>query len=357
MTEETASFVVGKTAYPIPVSLARLLRRVEGADKSWRPELETVLEWLGKPENTPPATPPQWEQVEVFGHQKHVGIVTEIEELGSRFLRIDVPAYTYQRRRYSARVVKVSPAAIFRRIACSEAEAQTRLGYQTNLFDGEPLPGLLVEEARHRLGPTSDRAADLLGMPREEYAAIERCAVDIGAERAQQIIADLAAAWVAAKAADHKERNTPPPGYKVERIDDDRDDGPVWCWRYQDESSSEFGTYEEAVDDAWESHRDAMNDEVPSNATAEAPAAEDIERLDVSWSEPPAGYYVDWVPDDEDDPEGPGEWVWGTAVDANGNNAERRSQIAERHQLGEAETREEAVAACWREENAGVTSG
>ena len=246
---------------------------------------EAALKLLEQHGN-PPA--PQWEQVEVFGHQKHVGIVTEIEDLGACFLRIDVPAYVYQRRRYSARVVKVGAAAIFRRIACTEAEAQTRLGYQTNLFEGEPLPGLLVEEARVRLGGyslTSDRAADLLGMPREEYAAIERCEPMMTVEGAHQIIADLAAAWAL------NDRTDPPPGYRIMRVDDYRDAGreQVWRWFHQDKNCGDFRSRGDVVAAAWQYH-DAMNDKVPSNATAEAPAAEDIERL--GFSKPPPGYEV-----------------------------------------------------------------
>lgn len=294
MIEETAEFRIGETLYTVPLSLARALRRQEGKDKSWRPELEAALAWIegdqrSEPESMSTATPPQWEQVEVFGHQKHVGIVTEIEELGAKFLCINVPEYVYQRRRYSARPVKIGPAAIFRRMPCTEAEAQTRLSYQTNLFDGEPLPGLLVEEARVRLGGyslTSDRAADLLGMPREEYAAIERCEPMMTVEGAHQLIADLAAAWVAAKVAN---RTDPPPGYSISW----NSTYGIFIWHFQDEVGNGSTNREDAIADAWE-HHDAMNDdEVPSNATAEAPAAEGIERLD--FSKPPPGYTVAWL--------------------------------------------------------------
>lgn len=34
---------------------------------------------------------PKWAAVEIFGHRKHVGRITEVEQFGSKMLRIDVP--------------------------------------------------------------------------------------------------------------------------------------------------------------------------------------------------------------------------------------------------------------------------
>jgi hypothetical protein len=43
----------------------------------------------GNGKDTAPA--PYWARVEVFGHRRHVGIVSEVEQFGSKTLRIDVP--------------------------------------------------------------------------------------------------------------------------------------------------------------------------------------------------------------------------------------------------------------------------
>lgn len=37
------------------------------------------------------SAPQQWAIVEIFGHRRHVGIVSEAEQYGSKMLRIDVP--------------------------------------------------------------------------------------------------------------------------------------------------------------------------------------------------------------------------------------------------------------------------
>jgi len=35
---------------------------------------------------------PSWAVVEIFGHRRHVGLVSEVEQYGAKMLRIDVPA-------------------------------------------------------------------------------------------------------------------------------------------------------------------------------------------------------------------------------------------------------------------------
>lgn len=55
--------------------------------------------------------PPSWEKVEVCGHTSHVGLVTEVEELGARCLRVDVPAYVDHGRRYAARTILLDSTA------------------------------------------------------------------------------------------------------------------------------------------------------------------------------------------------------------------------------------------------------
>jgi hypothetical protein len=34
---------------------------------------------------------PMWAKVEIFGHRKHFGRVTEVEQFGTKMLRVDVP--------------------------------------------------------------------------------------------------------------------------------------------------------------------------------------------------------------------------------------------------------------------------
>lgn len=143
-----------------------------------------------------------WENVEVYGHTNHVGRVREVRELGRRFLRVDVPEYVHHRRRYPARSVRLAPGAIFRRTLLARDEAQKKLAYQTDIVAGEALPGLKIEEARARLGGFDlhrERAAQMLGIDVEVYEAIEQCTIAVTEERAQEIIADLAAAWLTYK--------------------------------------------------------------------------------------------------------------------------------------------------------------
>lgn len=53
---------------------------------------KALADWLNgaTPENT---APPDaiWACVEIFGHRKHYGRVTEVEKFGTKMLRIDVP--------------------------------------------------------------------------------------------------------------------------------------------------------------------------------------------------------------------------------------------------------------------------
>lgn len=42
-------------------------------------------------ETQPEATPDEYAIVEVFGHRRHAGRITEIERFGAKMLRIDIP--------------------------------------------------------------------------------------------------------------------------------------------------------------------------------------------------------------------------------------------------------------------------
>lgn len=48
--------------------------------------------WLDEatPSDSAPA-PQQWACVEIFGHRKHYGRITEVEKFGAKMLRVDVP--------------------------------------------------------------------------------------------------------------------------------------------------------------------------------------------------------------------------------------------------------------------------
>lgn len=68
---------------------------------SSREDLAHTMSELPPGEETIPATrvteeaettaAPQWAIVEIFGHRRHVGVVSEAEQFGSKMLRIDVP--------------------------------------------------------------------------------------------------------------------------------------------------------------------------------------------------------------------------------------------------------------------------
>jgi hypothetical protein len=54
---------------------------------------EHVAGWFD--DATPAADPPgarQWACVEIFGHRKHYGRISEVEKFGAKFLRVDVPS-------------------------------------------------------------------------------------------------------------------------------------------------------------------------------------------------------------------------------------------------------------------------
>jgi hypothetical protein len=56
------------------------------------PAAERVASWLdgSAPSDTKPADQ-TWACVEIFGHRKHYGRVTEVEKFGAKMLRVDVP--------------------------------------------------------------------------------------------------------------------------------------------------------------------------------------------------------------------------------------------------------------------------
>lgn len=45
----------------------------------------------GAMESAAPPPEPFWAKVEIFGHRKHFGRVSEVEQFGTKMLRIDVP--------------------------------------------------------------------------------------------------------------------------------------------------------------------------------------------------------------------------------------------------------------------------
>ena len=51
--------------------------------------------WLtdATPSNAGPA-PEMWAQVEIFGHRRHYGRISEVERFGAKLLRVDVPIAT-----------------------------------------------------------------------------------------------------------------------------------------------------------------------------------------------------------------------------------------------------------------------
>jgi len=208
-----------------------------------------------------------WEAVEVMGHQLHIGRTSEVEQLGKQFLRIAVPAYVHDRMQYVGRVFTLAPGAIFRRTALSEAEARARLGRQTNGDLGMPLPGRRLDDARINLGGYDlppHRAAELLGLEPAEYQSIASCTTELSESRADELIAD--AAWSRIDTADARDlRGDHHHADDMAVADEDGD--------YMDDDGDE-------------------DDDCPSDATAEAPAAEGIERLD--YTKAPRGYRIDF---------------------------------------------------------------
>lgn len=56
------------------------------------PVVERTAAWLddaGTVASEP--TPQQWACVEIFGHRKHYGRITEVEKFGAKMLRVDTP--------------------------------------------------------------------------------------------------------------------------------------------------------------------------------------------------------------------------------------------------------------------------
>lgn len=85
----------------------------------------------------------KWGVVEVFGHQRHAGILREVERYGAKMCEIETPAWERTRRSYQWRdgaewereiverhgavTFRLGGAAIFREVECSEDEARAVL--------------------------------------------------------------------------------------------------------------------------------------------------------------------------------------------------------------------------------------
>jgi hypothetical protein len=56
------------------------------------PAIDRTADWLNGSQPTEPDTQPAtWACVEIFGHRKHYGRISEVEKFGAKFLRVDVP--------------------------------------------------------------------------------------------------------------------------------------------------------------------------------------------------------------------------------------------------------------------------
>lgn len=119
---------------------------------------------------------PVWEIVEVFGHTKHVGMVTREWESGQEWIVVRSPEYVEHRRWYPWKTVRLSPRAIFRREQVDEARALRHLRYQTRSMDeGVDLPAARLASARDALRITREDAAKVVGLSITSYTAIEDC--------------------------------------------------------------------------------------------------------------------------------------------------------------------------------------
>ncbi|MBL9102144.1 MAG: hypothetical protein JNL82_14365 [Myxococcales bacterium] len=141
------------------------------------------------------------------------------------------------------------------------------------------------------------------------------------------------AAEVARRNEGHRRQTTDPEGYALHMHGANEygfvtPDGQVYGWWY---------TASTARAHAWDHAAGDRDDEY----LARGPLAE-LKPPDPAQtrSEPPEGYYVDFLPEDDDDPEGRGEWVWGIYDDTvNGDD--------KKVELGSEETEVEAIAAAW----------
>ncbi len=70
----------------------------------------------------PPPPSAEWAVVEILGHRRHVGRVTEIERFGAKFLRVDVPNRG-DPAAHGWTTIDYAPASIFSIKATSEADA------------------------------------------------------------------------------------------------------------------------------------------------------------------------------------------------------------------------------------------
>lgn len=159
-----------------------------------------------------PAAAPVWEIVEVFGHTKHVGMVTREWESGQEWIVVQSPEYVDHRRWYPWKTVRLSPRAIFRREQVDEARALRHLPYQTRSTDeGVDLPAARLASARDALRITREDAAKVVGLSITSYTAIEDCIE----ESDDAMIDDLVG-----RLLDHYQRQVEAGGLTIKQEDD-----------------------------------------------------------------------------------------------------------------------------------------
>ena len=155
---------------------------------------------------------PVWEIIEVFGHTKHVGMVTLEWASGQEWIVVQSPEYVEHRRWYPWKTVRLSPRAIFRREQVDEARALRHLRYQTRSTDeGVDLPAARLASARDALRITREDAAKVVGLSITSYTAIEDCIE----ESDDAMIDDLVG-----RLLDHYQRQVEAGGLTIKQEDD-----------------------------------------------------------------------------------------------------------------------------------------
>jgi len=104
-------------------------------------------ETAAAPQTEDAAPAPYWAVVEIFGHRRHVGIVCEAEQFGTKLLRIDVPgtvAETIEATFFygGASIFGITPITEERGLAelarMRQMQAPARLGVRHDFDDDDP---------------------------------------------------------------------------------------------------------------------------------------------------------------------------------------------------------------------------
>ncbi len=113
----------------------------------------------------------RWYIIEVFGHQKHAGYVSEVTVAGVQLLLVEQPGHEtvsterdiYPSRRtrkvttrYPDARIELGGAAIFRRVAVTEEEVRAALRWCTQPRPGEIIYGEWEDPAPALPGPVED---------------------------------------------------------------------------------------------------------------------------------------------------------------------------------------------------------